>query len=193
MRANLQKTQAKIISVAQKLFTELSFYKTTMKDIALAARVSRRTLYTHFNSKEMIFDYIVKQKTELIQQKLEKAKQTALPADKRLKLYIRERFNLIAELMGGSQAIKETYLHNNSKIESLRKNIDKLELELLYTILKDGVNHGIFSIKQPRRLANALLTVFKSLEVGFIQQYNHQPKPRIINEYINILFYGIIK
>ena len=147
-----------------------------MKDIALAARVSRRTLYTHFNSKEMIFDYIVKQKTELIQQKLEQAKQTALPADKRLKLYI-----------------KETYLHNNSKIESLRKNIDKLELELLYTILKDGVNHGIFSIKQPRRLANALLTVFKSLEVGFIQQYNHQPKPRIINEYINILFYGIIK
>lgn len=164
-----------------------------MKDIALAACVSRRTLYTHFNSKEMIFDYIVKQKTELIQQKLEQAKQTALPADKRLKLYIRERFNLIAELMGGSQAIKETYLHNNSKIESLRKNIDKLELELLYTILKDGVNHGIFSIKQPRRLANALLTVFKSLEVGFIQQYNHQPKPRIINEYINILFYGIIK
>ena len=70
MRATLQKTQTKIVSVAQKLFTELSYYKTTMKDIALAARVSRRTLYTHFNSKEKIFDYIVKQKTELIQEKL---------------------------------------------------------------------------------------------------------------------------
>ena len=57
----------------------------------------------------------------------------------------------------------------------------------------DGVAHGIFSIKQPRRLANALQSVFKSLEVSFIREYEHQPKPRIINEYINILFYGIIK
>ena len=74
-----------------------------MKDIARAAKVSRRTLYTHFNSKEDIFNHIVDQKIELIEQKLEQAVRTALPADKRLKLYIKERFNLIAELMGGSQ------------------------------------------------------------------------------------------
>ena len=193
MQQKLRATKEKIINVAQKLFTDMSFYKTTMKDIASAAKVSRRTLYTHFNSKGMIFDHIVQQKIELVQQKLEEAKRTALPADKRLKLYIRERFNLIAELMGGSQAIKETYLHDNSKIEALRVNIDRMELELLYTILRDGVAHGIFSIKQPRRLANALQSVFKSLEVSFIRDYEHQPKPRIINEYINILFYGIIK
>ena len=117
MRTTLLITKEKIISVAQKLFIETSFYRTTMKDIARAAKVSRRTLYTHFNSKEDIFNHIVDQKIELIEQKLEQAVRTALPADKRLKLYIKERFNLIAELMGGSQPIKETFLHNNSKIE----------------------------------------------------------------------------
>lgn len=95
--------------------------------------------------------------------------------------------------MGGSQSIKETFLHNNSKIEILRQNIDKQEIELLYAILKDGVSQGIFSIKQPRRLANSLQSVFKSLEFGFIRQHEHQPKPQVINEYINILFHGIIK
>ena len=118
MRTTLLITKEKIISVAQKLFIETSFYRTTMKDIARAAKVSRRTLYTHFNSKEDIFNHIVDQKIELIEQKLEQAVRTALPADKRLKLYIKERFNLIAELMGGSQPIKETFLHNNSKIET---------------------------------------------------------------------------
>ncbi|MEI3419803.1 MAG: helix-turn-helix domain-containing protein [Butyricimonas faecihominis] len=111
MRTTLLITKEKIISVAQKLFTETSFYRTTMKDIARTAKVSRRTLYTHFNSKEDIFNHIVDQKIELIEQKLEQAVRTALPADKRLKLYIKERFNLIAELMGGSQPIKETFLH----------------------------------------------------------------------------------
>lgn len=109
MRTTLLITKEKIISVAQKLFIETSFYRTTMKDIARAAKVSRRTLYTHFNSKEDIFNHIVDQKIELIEQKLEQAVRTALPADKRLKLYIKERFNLIAELMGGSQPIKETF------------------------------------------------------------------------------------
>ena len=186
MRTTLLITKEKIISVAQKLFTETSFYRTTMKDIARAAKVSRRTLYTHFNSKEDIFNHIV-------DQKLEQAVRTALPADKRLKLYIKERFNLIAELMGGSQPIKETFLHNNSKIEILRENIDRQEIELLYSILRDGADAGIFSIKQPRRLANSLQSVFKSLEFGFIRQYEHQPRPQVINEYINILFHGIIK
>ena len=187
MRTTLLITKEKIISVAQKLFIETSFYRTTMKDIARAAKVSRRTLYTHFNSKEDIFNHIVDQKIELIEQKLEQAVRTALPADKRLKLYIKERFNF------GSQPIKETFLHNNSKIEILRKNIDRQELELLYSILRDGADAGIFSIKQPRRLANSLQSVFKSLEFGFIRQYEHQPRPQVINEYINILFHGIIK
>ena len=137
MRTTLLITKEKIVSVAQKLFIETSFYRTTMKDIARAAKVSRRTLYTHFNSKEDIFNHIVDQKIELIEQKLEQAVRTALPADKRLKLYIKERFNLIAELMGGSQPIKETFLHNNSKIEILRENIDRQEIELLYSILRD--------------------------------------------------------
>ncbi|RHR83108.1 TetR/AcrR family transcriptional regulator [Odoribacter sp. AF15-53] len=193
MRTTLRITKEKIVTVAQKLFVEMSFYGTTMKDIAKAAKISRRTLYTHFNSKEDIFNHIVNQKIELIEQKLEQAVRTALPADKRLKLYIKERFNLIAELMGGSQSIKETFLHNNSKIEILRQNIDRQEIELLYSILKDGVSQGIFSIKQPRRLANSLQSVFKSLEFGFIRQHEHQPRPQVINEYINILFHGIIK
>lgn len=127
----------------------MSFYGTAMKDTAKAAEISRHTLYTHFNNKEDIFNHIVEQKIELIEQKLEQAVRAALPADKRLKLYIKERFNLIAELMGGSQSIKTTFLHNDSKIEILRQDIDKQEIELLYSILKGRGSQGIFSIKQP--------------------------------------------
>lgn len=109
MRTTLLITKEKIISVAQKLFIETSFYRTTMKDIARAAKVSRRTLYTHFNSKEDIFNHIVDQKIELIEQKLEQAVRTALPADKRLKLYIKERFNLIAELMAAANLSRKLF------------------------------------------------------------------------------------
>ncbi len=56
----------------------MSFYGTTMKDIAKAAKISRRTLYTHFNSKEDIFNHIVNQKIELIEQKTRTGSQDGL-------------------------------------------------------------------------------------------------------------------
>lgn len=193
MRSKLQITQAKIIDVAQKLFTELSFYRTTMKDIASTAKISRRTLYTYYKCKEDIFNQIVDQKIELIHQKLTKATATALPADKRLKLYIKERFYLIAELMCNSEYIKKTFLYNNSRIEILRKNIDAKELELLEDIFKEGVQSEIFTISDSKTFAAFLQPVFKSLEFGFIRRYEHEPIDQIINEYTRILFYGIIK
>ena len=184
MRSRLKITQARIIDVAQKLFAELSFYRTTMKDIASAAKISRRTLYTYYKCKEDIFNQIVDQKIEMIHQKLIKATATALPADKRLKLYIKERFHLIAELMCNSEYIKKTFLYNNSRIEILRKNIDAKELELLEDIFKDSDSKTFAAFLQP---------VLKSLEFGFIRRYEHEPIDRIINEYTRILFYGIIK
>jgi len=193
MRRNLEITRERIVLVAQKLFAELSFYRTTMKDIADAAKVSRRTLYTYFNSKEEIYNRIIDQKIALIEQKMKEAQAIALPADKRMKLYIKERFKLIGELMCSSEYIKQTYLHNYFKIEMLRKNIDAKELELLTEILADGAKSGLFSVGNPRRFAGYLQPVFKSLEFGFIRRYELQPPTQVINEYIHILFYGIIK
>ena len=65
----------------------MSFYKTTMKDIASAAKVSRRTLYTHFNSKGMIFDHIVQQKIELVQPNYETTDLSLYTKSPRAKAY----------------------------------------------------------------------------------------------------------
>lgn len=193
MRKKLEITKERIMLVAQKLFAELSFYRTTMKDIADAAKICRRTLYTHFKSKEEIYNQIVDQKLEMIDQKLKQARVTALPADKRLKLYIKERFKLVEELMCSSRYIKEIFLHNNSKIEILRKTIDEKELELLTEILREGTKNGIFSIKNPSMFAHHLQPLLKSLEFGFIRQSETLPSNQVVNEYVHILFHGILK
>ncbi|MEI3419802.1 MAG: hypothetical protein V8R91_01375, partial [Butyricimonas faecihominis] len=82
---------------------------------------------------------------------------------------------------------RKLFYTNNSKIEILREYVDRQEWTAL-SILRDGADAGIFSIKQPRRFTKSLQSVFKSLEFGFIRQYEHQPRPQVINEYINILF-----
>ncbi|MDL2283464.1 TetR/AcrR family transcriptional regulator, partial [Odoribacter sp. OttesenSCG-928-G04] len=62
----MSKTKRKIINVAKYLFREVSVYKITMSDIAVAAKMSRRTLYTHFKSKKEIYKYVVEDEVETI-------------------------------------------------------------------------------------------------------------------------------
>lgn len=80
----MSKTKNKIINVAKNLFKEISVYKATMSDIASAAKMSRRTLYTHFKSKDELYKYVVEDEVNSINEKLQKAADSPLPPDRRL-------------------------------------------------------------------------------------------------------------
>ena len=110
MRTKLSKTKNKIIHVAKSLFSEMSVYKATMNDIAQAANMSRRTLYMHFKSKEEIYHYVVEDHVKDINEKLQKAADSALPPDRKLKLYILARFNVIDNLVRQNKYIRYDFI-----------------------------------------------------------------------------------
>ena len=110
MRTKLSKTKNKIIHVAKSLFSEMSVYKATMNDIAQAANMSRRTLYMHFKRKEEIYHYVVEDHVKDINEKLQKAADSALPPDRKLKLYILVRFNVIDNLVRQNKYIRYDFI-----------------------------------------------------------------------------------
>jgi AcrR family transcriptional regulator len=50
-----KKKREKILQAATELFTEKGFVNTNVEDIAVAAGVSKQTVYSHFGSKENLF------------------------------------------------------------------------------------------------------------------------------------------
>ena len=64
----LQKRRAEIVRASAEVFLRYGFARTTMVDLAAAARVSRPTLYEIFPGKEIIFAAVVQQ---LSQKKLD--------------------------------------------------------------------------------------------------------------------------
>jgi AcrR family transcriptional regulator len=51
---NKEQRKNEIISIAKKMFIEKGYNKSTMSDIAKEAKISRKTLYRYYNSKEEI-------------------------------------------------------------------------------------------------------------------------------------------
>jgi AcrR family transcriptional regulator len=52
-------TRAAILDVAERLFGERGFRKTTLEDVAAAARVSRPLVYRYFGDKRALFELVV--------------------------------------------------------------------------------------------------------------------------------------
>lgn len=57
--------RAEILRVAGELFMQKGFAGTTMDDIAIAAGVSKLTVYNHFGTKEALFHDVIKAKCEV--------------------------------------------------------------------------------------------------------------------------------
>ena len=192
MKTKLSRTKNKIIHVAKSLFTEISVYKATMNDIANASHISRRTLYMHFKSKEEIYQYVVEDHVKSINEKLQRVADSVLPPDRKLKLYILARFNVIDNLVRQNKYIRYDFIFNNLRVEQLRKGIDIKERQLLTRILQTGKEQAIFNINDPSSFAKTLLIMFKSLEQPFIIIGHRKRNYQSLREYVDLLFHGIL-
>ena len=130
MRTKLSKTKNKIIHVAKSLFSEMSVYKATMNDIAQAANMSRRTLYMHFKSKEEIYHYVVEDHVKDINEKLQKAADSALPPDRKLGLFnINNPSSFAKTLLIMFKSLEQPFIiigHRKRNYQSLREYVDLL-------------------------------------------------------------------
>ena len=192
MKTKQSRTKDKIIHVSKLLFAEMSVYKVTMNDIANAAEMSRRTLYMHFKSKEEIYQYVVEDHVRVINEKLQRAADSILPPDRKLKLYILARFNVIDNLVKQNRYIRYDFIFHNLRVEQLRKSIDIKERQLLSRIVQNGKEQGLFNINDPASFAKTLLIMFKSLEQPFIIIGHRKRNYQTLREYVDLLFNGIL-
>ena len=192
MKTKLERTKDKIISIAKALFDKKSVFETTMSDIATATGMSRRTLYMHFKSKENIYKYVVEDHVRIINEKLQHAADSMLLPDRKLRLYILARFNVIDNLVKQNKFIRHDFIYNTIRVEQLRKNIDARELQLLTQIIQEGKDIGIMNIIDTTSFAKTLLIMFKSLEQPFIMIGHRKRNYHTLKEYVDLLFNGIL-
>ncbi|MBR2980861.1 MAG: TetR/AcrR family transcriptional regulator [Odoribacter sp.] len=186
------RTRNKIIEVARELFATNNFLKTTMNTIAEKAEMSRRTLYMHFQSKEEILQYVVEDEAKRIISRLDEIKNSTMPADRRLRLHILTRFNIIDNLIRRNRYIRYEFIYNQLQLEQRRKPIDIAETHILHDIIKKGKEEGIFYCSNTEDFSRTILRMLKSLEQPFILRNNRVRTYSMLKEYIDMLFNGIL-
>lgn len=83
----MNKTKKLIFESAIKIFSESGYRGATMDDIAINAGLAKGTLYYHFNSKEVIFNFIVEEGLKILQSQVVEVQEMNIgPIEKLIKI-----------------------------------------------------------------------------------------------------------
>ena len=181
-----------ILNSAKTIFARYGFKKTTMDEIAQAARKGKSSIYHYFKSKEDIFKAIVEKEADELSAAIAKAINAETTSEKKIRAYVLARMKGINNLTNLYSALKDEYLEHYSFIENVRVKYDTEEVNTIKGILKTGVEDGEFKIEDINLTAFALVTALKGLEYPlFIKNTNAKTEKRF-EGLLNVLFYGII-
>jgi AcrR family transcriptional regulator len=193
MAVKKDEIRTKIVIVAGKIFSRYGFKKTTMDEIAIAAKKGKSSIYYYFPSKEDIFRAVVEQEAEELKRDLQKEISKIEDPIEQLKAYILFRMYKMKTLTNFYAALKGEYLSHLDFIEKIRKKYDQNEVKIVTEILQRGIKQQKFVIDEPKLSAVALVTAMKGLEIPLFINKDHGNIEDRLDNLIKILFYGLVK
>lgn len=180
-----------IVKVALGVFGRLGFAKTTMNDIAIAAKKGRRTIYQYFKNKDEVYAAVIENETEkLINQLLSVIESDRPPVDK-LEQYFILRVKIIYKLAVENQAIKYGFFHDYKRIERIRYLFDDRDFQLTIRILKEGMDKGDFHTNDVELTAKNIGMAARSLEKECINFNYNQACIKQMTHFIQLIIKGL--
>lgn len=183
----------RIIDVAQRMFARFGFRKTTMDEIAQAARKGKSSIYHYFKSKEEIMQAVMEKEVRVAKEEINKAIAEENTPQGKLRAYVLTRMQVLNRLANLYSAFKDEYLENYQFIERIRINYDQYEINIIKDILQEGIKERIFVVKDLEITAYAIVTAEKGLEYTMAVEKDLNKIEENINNLLEILFYGIVK
>ncbi len=181
-----------IVSVAQKTFKRFGFRKTTMDEIAYAARKGKSSLYYYFKSKEEVFEAVVEKEAGYLRSEISASINECNSAMEKLRVYIYVRMDGFKNWGNFYEALKNEYLSNLDFIEKIRTKYDKNEVDTITRIIQEGIENKEFRNLNAALTAKTIVIAMKGLEVPLLLEKETKNNfKKEINDMLEILFHGI--
>ena len=189
----MSNTKKMLIEVARQLFAEKGKKEVTMNDIAEASKKGRRTLYTYFNNKEEIYRAVIDKELDTIIERLNVVSAQKTEPDVKLTNHIITHLDAVKDVVNRNGSLRADFFHDIYEVERKRRKIDVVEIELLKSIIAEGIEKGSFKRMDPNLSSIIIFYAIKGLEVPYIRQNINSEFERNKNSIVEFVFQGIKK
>jgi AcrR family transcriptional regulator len=188
-----QEQKASIILAATSLFARFGLEKTTMEDIAKAAKKAKSSLYYYFESKEQVFAEVIRYEIAGLKAAIVEAIEKEIEPRNKLRKFVNTRLNYLNDKADQYIAIKEEYLKHYAFIENLTMDYSNWEISTIKSILEYGQAKGIFDVTNLETNSKAIFLALKGLEYPWTLNLARQEISKSVDVLIDILLKGINK
>ncbi len=182
-----------IIKAAQELFARFGFVKTTVDEIARAARMGKATLYHYFRSKEDVFKEVIEKESRILNGKVKEAIDKEETPQKKIRAFVLTRMMYLNELANIYSALKDEFLNHYAFIEKAREKDFYQEIKSVKNILNEGIEKNIFVIQDAELTSFAIISAMKGLEYPWSIKVSLPDIETNVDKLLEILFRGILK
>ena len=195
--AKMKKSEIKkeiILNEAQKIFARYGLLKTTVDEIAHAARMGKASWYHYFESKEDIFKEVIESESRFLNEKVHQAVDGENSSREKIKAHIKSCAKYFGQLPNINSALHDNYLDHYAFIKEIRKRFFQEEMEIIKDILSDGVKKGTFRIRDIELTSFAVVSALKGIqEHPRSLSASLAEKEQYIDKLTDLLFEGILK
>jgi len=170
-----------ILEAAAALFAQFSLKKVTVDEIAEKASVSKATIYKYFDSKEEVFDQVVKAESQQLWDAV------TIAVDEAPSVV----YTKIHELVNFYRVTREMWNEYWPYVDSARSKFIAQEKELIKDVLEEGNRTGELNIAQTELTAHTIVISLKSMEFSWATETCGVPLEEYVDFLITLIMNGI--
>ena len=181
-----------ILNTAKKMFARYGLRKTSIEEMARVARVAKATIYSYFGNKDQVYlEVLRREKDEIVGKVSASVDQEAFPVD-RLVVFVKAKFRYMRQATNILNLDREGIENLLPSAESIRNELFESEVDIIHSILKSGIEKGVFYLNYPLLTARAIGHALRGFELNWLVQESEERIDRYLDELMAILFYGVM-
>jgi len=166
---NRKATRDILLDAAKRQFIRNGFDAVSMMDIAQESGMSRRTLYTYFESKADVYKAAIDRETSLVKDRLNGIAMLDMPPEKKILKVVFGRFEVVKDMVDHNGTLRSAFFRNSWNLEHFRKDYDQYEKQVLMDVIITGVNQGVFDVTNVRLAAEMVQNCMRGFEFPYIR------------------------
>ncbi|MCD4676415.1 MAG: TetR/AcrR family transcriptional regulator [Desulfobacula sp.] len=182
-----------ILDTAKKMFGRYGLRKTSIDELAKMARVAKGTIYNYFGSKDQVYLEVLRREANEIMEKVSSSVAQEVSPDDKLLAFARAKFKYMRQAINILNLDREGIENLLPSAESVRNDFFEREVNLIHSILKEGIEKGIFHMNDIFLAARAIAHSLRGFELNWLVQESQEQIDHYLDELMNIIFFGMMR
>ena len=181
-----------ILAASLKVFSEKGFHNAKIEEIAQVAQVGKGTVYEYFQSKNQLFQEMLKEGMTAFDRAMEACLQQEDSVKGKLKVIIRQSIQLGHDYrpLAKVALLEGTVIEESIRewmISSYIKRVRRIE-----AIIQEGIDKGEFRLSKPKLFTSLFYAAMGGLHSPFMEEdLSLEGTEELVEQIIDILYHGI--